>query len=310
MRAVVATSVDLHHPLTGLAVQDVGERETPEGWVRIRVHAASLNHHDLWTLRGLTPRPRDFPTILGTDAAGTTEDGQAWILYPVLSTGILLSEGSPGTMAEFVDVPRANLVPKPDGLTFEEAACLPTSYLTAYHMLFGKARARPGESVLIQGAGGGVSTAAILLASRAGLEVTVAGRDHARLERARSLGAHHTITVGDRLREHVDIVLETVGEATWAHSLKSVRPGGRVVVAGATSGFNPPADLPSLFLRDVDVCGAYMGTAEELGLMARWMANDGPRPVIDSVRPLAEAPSAFAAMDQGDVFGKLILEVS
>ncbi|MEU6147487.1 zinc-binding dehydrogenase [Streptomyces sp. NPDC047081] len=309
MRAAVATRFDVDNPLAGLEVRDLETPPTP-GWARVHVRAASFNHHDIWTLRGLSGHRVDPPLVLGTDAAGVTDDGQEVIVHAVVAPGLLLSERAPGTLADRVFAPAENLIPKPAELSFAEAACLPTSYLTAFNMLFGKARLIPGEHVLIQGAGGGVSTAAVLLATAAGLEVTVTSRDEERLRRARELGAHHAIVTGQQLSDRVDAVLETVGAATWAHSLRSVRPGGRIVVAGATTGFDPSAELPHLFLRDVDVLGTFMGSPEQLGLLANMLATTGVRPLIDSVRPLDDITEAAERMVAGKAFGKLVVEIS
>lgn len=297
-------------PLNHLSVEDVPAPMDRPGWTIVNVRAAAFNHHDLWTLRGLAGPPSGDPLVLGTDAAGETDDGREVIVHAVIAPGTLLSEGAPGTLAERVSVPEGNLVPKPEGLSFAEAACLPTSYLTAYHMLFGKGALRPGEHVLIQGAGGGVATAAILLGRAAGLEISITTRSEERGRRAAELGAHHVLPSHSRLPRRVDAVLETVGAQTWGHSLRSVRPGGRVVVAGGTTGFDPPAELPLLFLRDVDVRGAFMGTVEELRLLAGFLVNSGIRPLIDSVHDLEDLPAAAARMYSGDVFGKLVIEVS
>lgn len=310
MRAAVAMGFDADNPLAGLALADVDQVDVPAGWTAVTVRAASFNHHDLWTLRGLSNHRGALPVVLGTDAAGVTEDGREVIVHAVVDEGILLSEREPGTFAERVLVPEANLVDKPPELSFAEAACLPTSYLTAYNMLFGKGRLIPGEHVLVQGAGGGVATAAVLLAVAAGLEVTVTSRDETRLRHAEKLGAHHTALTGTRLPARVDAVLETVGRATWGHSLRSVRSGGRVVVAGATTGFDPPAELPLLFLRDVDVRGTFMGAVDQLRLLAAFLVSSRTRPLIDSVHPLEAVAEVASRMLHGSAFGKLVLEVS
>lgn len=306
----MATAYDAQDPLSCLDVRDVPEPEGRPGWVTMAVRAAAFNHHDLWTLRGMAGQHSAPPVILGTDAAGVTEDGRRVLAHAVVAPGRLLSEGSPGTLAEQVSVPEANLVPLPEDLSFTDAACLPTSYLTAYNLLFGKGRLRPGEHVLIQGAGGGVSTAAILLARAGGLEVTVTGRNVDRLRRAQALGAHHAVASGTRLPARVDAVLETVGQATWGHSLRSVRSGGRVVVAGATTGFDPPAELPQLFLRDVDVRGVFMGSAEQLRLLTSMLVATGVRPLVDVVVPLEKTHEAARRMWDGDVFGKVVVSVT
>jgi len=309
MRAAVATGYDADDPLSVLGLADVPDAADREGWVRVHVRAASLNHHDLWTLRGMTRVDLPLPLVLGTDAAGVTDDGREVVVHAVLGPGSLLSETAPGTLAESMFAPVANLVDKPAELSFVEAACLPTSYLTAYNMLFGKGAVRPGEHVLVQGAGGGVASALIMLARAAGLEVTVATRSPERGERARALGAHHVVRSGERLTARVDAVMETVGRATWTHSLRSVRPGGRIVLAGATSGFDPSAELHALFLRDVDVRGTYMGSRDQLVLLTRFLVAAGVRPLVDSVFGLDDAVAAMTHLAGGEAFGKVVVSV-
>ena len=256
--------------------------------------------------------------ILGCDAAGLDEDGAEVIVHSVISDDApggdetldpkrsLLSEVHQGTHADRVAVPRRNLIPKPRALSFEEAACLPTAWLTAYRMLFVQADAKPGQTVLVQGAGGGVATAAILLARAAGVRVWATSRDEAKRERASELGAHETFEAGARLPERVDAVLETVGEATWAHSLRAARPGGTIVVSGATSGDSPPAELRRVFFLQLRILGSTMGTREELTRLASFCETTGVRPPIDRVLPLADARQGYEAMANGDVFGKVV----
>ncbi|MBW3619140.1 MAG: zinc-binding dehydrogenase, partial [Actinobacteria bacterium] len=219
----------------------------------------------------------------------------------------ILSEQHDGTFAEKVAVPARNLLPKPPGLSFEEAACLPTAYLTAYRMLFTKGELRPGHRVLIQGAGGGVATAALLLARAAGLHVTVTSRDEDKLARALELGAHEGVASGERLSQRVDAVLETVGEATWKHSVRSLVSGGVIVVAGATSGPNPPAELTHVFYRQLRVVGSTMGTKDELQRLVSFCDATGVRPLIDDTYAMEDGRRAFERMDGGELFGKLVL---
>ncbi|HET8758824.1 MAG TPA: zinc-binding dehydrogenase [Solirubrobacteraceae bacterium] len=318
MLAVYASQTDADDPLRALEVGERPDPQPPDGWTTVDVKAASLNHHDLWSLRGVGLPDERLPMILGCDAAGVDADGNEVIVHSVIAsdgwTGdetldpkrSLLSELYPGALAEKVAVPRGNLVPKPAALSFEEASCLPTAWLTAYRMLFVKAGVRPGDTVLIQGAGGGVASAAIVLARHAGLRVWVTSRDAARGEKAKELGAHEAFESGARLPERVDAVLETVGEATWKHSLRALRPGGTLVVSGSTSGPNPPADLQRVFFLQLSVIGSTMGTRGELQQLARLCETSGIRPQIDRVLPLSEAREGFAAMADGDVFGKVV----
>ncbi|MDX6374207.1 MAG: hypothetical protein QOD98_3195 [Nocardioidaceae bacterium] len=306
-------------PLKGLDVSERPDPEVPDGWVKVTVKAASLNHHDLWSLRGVGLPADRLPMVLGCDAAGVTDDGQEVVVHGLVGDPSwdgdetldpkrsILSEVHQGTLAEQVVVPRRNLVPKPAELSFEEAACLPTAWLTAYRMLFTQAGLKPGNTVLIQGAGGGVATAAIALGRAAGLTVWATSRDEAKGKRALDLGAHAVFESGGKLPRKVDAVIETVGKATWSHSLRSLRPGGTIVVSGATSGPDPSADLNRVFFLQLRVVGSTMGSKSELQQLISFLVATGVRPVIDEVIPLAEAARAFEKMATGDVFGKLVL---
>jgi NADPH:quinone reductase-like Zn-dependent oxidoreductase len=318
MLAAYAARIDPDNPLAALEVGERPDPEPPDGWTTVDVRAASLNHHDLWSLRGVGLPEDRLPMILGCDAAGVDAGGNEVVVHSVIASDAwqgdetldpkrsLLSERYPGTLAQRVAVPRGNLVPKPEALSFEEAACLPTAWLTAYRMLFVKAGIRPGDTVLVQGAGGGVASAAIVLARHGGLRVWVTSRDEAKRSKALELGAHEVFESGARLPERVDAVLETVGEATWRHSLRALRQGGTIVVSGATSGADPSADLRRVFFLQLRVVGSTMGTRDELERLARLCATSGLRPEIDRVLPLAEARDGFAAMATGDVFGKIV----
>jgi NADPH:quinone reductase-like Zn-dependent oxidoreductase len=318
MLAAYASRIDPDDPLAALAVGERPEPEPRDGWTTVDVRAASLNHHDLWSLRGVGLREERLPMILGCDAAGVDADGDEVIVHSVIASDgwrgdetldpqrSLLSERYQGTLAERVAVPRANLVPKPPELSFEQAACLPTAWLTAYRMLFVRAEVQPGHTVLVQGASGGVATALIVLGRHAGLRVWVTSRDEAKRERALELGAHAAFESGTRLPERVDAVLETVGEATWRHSLRSLRQGGTLVVSGATSGDAPSAELRRVFFLQLRIVGSTMGTRDELSRLARLCADGGIRPLVDRVLPLADARAGFEAMASGDLFGKVV----
>jgi len=319
MLAVSCVSQSADDPLSGLEVGERPDPEVPDGWVRVRLRATALNHHDLWSLRGVGLPADRLPMVLGCDGAGVTDDGREVVVHAVVSTPewtgdetldpkrTLLSEKYDGTLAEQVVVPARNVLPKPAELSFEEAACLPTAWLTAYRMLFTQSGLRPGDRVLVQGAGGGVATAAIVLARAAGCVVYATSRDADKRERAKALGAHEVFESGARLPEKVDAVMETVGKATWSHSMRALRPGGTLVVSGATSGPDPSADLNRLFFLQLRVVGSTMGTREELSSLLRFCAANGVRPLVDGVAPLAEARQSFARMAGGDVFGKLVL---
>jgi NADPH:quinone reductase-like Zn-dependent oxidoreductase len=319
MFAVYAESFSTDDPLSGLVVGERPEPDAPEGWTTVTVKAASLNHHDLWSLRGVGLREEALPMILGCDAAGLDEDGNEVVVHAVIAdphwTGdetldpkrSLLSERYQGTFADKVVVPRHNVVPKPASLSFEEAACLPTAWLTAYRMLFTQGDLKAGDTVLVQGAGGGVSTALIALARAGGLRVLATSRDEEKRKRALELGAHEVFESNARLPEKVDAVMETVGKATWSHSIKALRPGGTIVVSGTTSGPNPDnAELTRIFFLQLRVIGSTMGTRTELAALVNMLDATGVRPVVDRVLPMEEARDGFAAMASGDVFGKVV----
>jgi len=319
MLAAYASRADSTDPLNALVVGEIEPPSAPDGWVEIEVRAASLNHHDVWSLRGVGLPADRLPMILGCDAAGIDADGNEVVVHGVVGDAnaaggdetldprrSLLSERYPGTFAEKVMVPKGNLVPKPAALSFEEAACLPTAYLTAYKMLFEKSGVQPGSTILVQGAGGGVATALILLGRAAGYRMWVTSRSEAKQEAALKLGADQAFATGARLPERVDVVMETVGQATWAHSVRSLKPGGRIVISGATSGDVPPAELTRIFFLQLSVVGSTMGTRDQLGRLLRFCEQTGTRPLIDRVIPLAGARDGFAAMIDGAQTGKIV----
>jgi NADPH:quinone reductase-like Zn-dependent oxidoreductase len=318
MFAVYADRAEPDDPLAALQVGQRPAPQVPEGWARVRLRAASLNQHDLWSLRGVGLPSDRLPMVLGCDGAGVDDQGNEVVVHAVVSSPdwrgdetldparSLLSERYAGTFADEVVVPRRNLVPKPAGLTFEEAACLPTAWLTAYRMLFTRSELSPGSTVLVQGAGGGVSTALVALGSAAGYRVWVTSRDETKRAKALELGADQAFEPGARLPERVDAVMESVGQATWSHSVKSLKPGGTIVVCGATSGDAPPAELRRVFFLQLRVVGSTMGTRDELSRLLQLCMVTGVRPVIDRSMPLEQARDGFAALLAGEVFGKIV----
>ena len=323
MLAVYAKSQSADDPLSGL---EVGERPDPtprEGWTTVTLRTAGLNHHDVWSLKGVGLPADRLPMVLGCDGAGVDEDGNEVIVHAVVPSDgwqgdetldprrTLLSELHDGTLAEKVAVPRHNLVPKPEGLSWEHAACLSTAWLTAYRMLFTNAGLTPGATVLVQGAGGGVSTALVQLGAAAGYRMWVTSRDESKGQRALEIGADRAFANGERLPERVDAVMETVGAATWSHSVNSLNPGGTIVISGATSGDAPAkAELTKIFFKQLRVVGSTMGTRLELERLARFVVQRRIEPVVDSVLPLADARTGFERMAGGDVFGKVVFTVS
>ncbi len=330
MKAVYASAVNHDDPLSVLAVGDQPEPQSWPFWSTVSVRAVTVNHHDVWSLQGVGLSAEQTPMILGTDAVGILDEdipgkhglkaGREVVLYTFVGTdgaGVapgerrtILSEKYPGTMAEKTAVPSANVFAKPSNLTEIEAAALGTSWLTAYSLLFDAAGVKPGDSVLIQGAGGGVSTAAIQLAQAAGLEVFVTSREADKRVKALKLGAHAAFEIGARLPSKVDAVIESVGAATWSHSMKSVRPGGTIAICGATTGDQPGAELTRLFFQDIRVQGSTMGSREDFARLLRFVERANLHPAIDSVfSGLDAAPEAFAKMIEGNVFGKIAIEL-
>ncbi len=322
MLAVRCVSQSATDPLSGLSIAEVPPPEPPDGWVRVNLRTCALNHHDLWSLKGVGLDPSRLPMTLGCDGAGVLDDGTEVVIHSVIGDPeagqgdetldprrTLLSELHQGTLAEQVIVPLRNLVPKPQALTWEEAACMPSAWLTAYRMLTTRSGLDGPGNVLVQGAGGGVATAAIQLGVALGHRVFCTSRDPQKRARSLGLGAQLALASGERFPEKMDLVIETVGDATWEHSLRSLRPGGRVVVSGATSGANPPADLNRVFFLQLSVVGSTMGTREELLQLLEFMESSDVRPVIDEVRPLAEARQAFERLQAGGGFGKQVFTV-
>jgi len=322
MFAVYAAEPNPDKPLDSLRVGERPEPVVPDGWVPVTVKAASLNMHDLWTLRGVGIKPDQFPMILGCDGAGVLaggpDAGAEVVLHSVVGDAsvygdetldpkrTLLTEKHQGTFADTVIVPARNVLPKPAGLSFSEAACMGTAWLTAYRMLFTRSGLRPGQTMLVQGASGGVSTALVALGEAAGMRVWVTGRSAEKRALAERLGAHGTFESGARLPERVDAVFETVGKATWPHTMRSVKPGGTIVVSGSTSGPDPSADLQRLFFMQLRVVGSMMGTRDELAALLEFCHLKGIRPQIGTELPMGDAPEGFEQMLAGETAGKIV----
>jgi NADPH:quinone reductase-like Zn-dependent oxidoreductase len=313
MRAAFASATKPDDPLSALTVGELAVPDPPAGWVTIDVRASSLNHHEIWALRGVGLPADRLPMILGADAAGVDPDGNEVVVYPVVPDDTdprglsLLSERYPGTLAERVSVPRANLIPKPAGVSFLDAACLPTAWLTAYHMLTARGRVDDAEAVLVQGAGGGVATAAVVLATAMGKRVYATSREAWKRERVAELGAV-PVEPGARLPERVDVVIESVGAPTFDHSMKSSKPGARIVVCGATGGHQATVDMRRVFGMRLDILGATMGTTAELTALLDLVASRRIRPVIDSTYGFTAVADAFARLNSGEVFGKVTVD--
>ncbi|RNI23045.1 zinc-binding dehydrogenase [Flexivirga caeni] len=320
MLAAYAARISPDDPLSALEIGERPDPQVPDGWTRVRLRAAALNHHDVWSLRGVGLSADRLPMILGCDGAGVTDDGREVILHSVIASPgwsgdetldprrSLLSELYDGTCAEQVVLPSSNLVPKPEGMSWATAGSLSTAWLTAYRMLFSNAGVSPGDTVLVQGAGGGVATALVQLGSAAGLRMWVTSRDAERGQRAVALGADRAFASGERLPERVSAVMESVGAATWSHSVNSLNPGGTIVICGATSGDAPArAELTKIFFKQLRVVGSTMGTIGELRRLVDLVDRQGISPVIDAELALAEARDGFARVAAGESFGKIVL---
>jgi NADPH:quinone reductase-like Zn-dependent oxidoreductase len=314
-----------------LVLEEAPDPEPGPGEVLVRLRASALNHLDVWIRKGLPSVPK--PRILGADGAGVVEalgdgvsgfePGERVVLNPGIETGggriHVIGEHGDGTNAELIAVPATNLHPIPDGLSFEEAAAFPLVFETAYRMLVTRAGLREGEWVLAWGIGGGVSTAVLAIGKALGARVLVTSSSDAKLERARELGADATVNhaTGDVKAavqqatdgRGIDVVVENVGEATWATSLQVAAPGGRITVCGATSGPNPPAALHRIWWKQLSILGSTMGMREDFAGAYELVASGRALPVVDSVLPLEEIRAAHERLEAGEQLGKIVLTI-
>jgi NADPH:quinone reductase-like Zn-dependent oxidoreductase len=315
------------------------------GEVLVRVRACALNHLDLWSRQGLAGVQFPLPLIPGSDIAGEiaaagpgaarAKQGESVVLSPGIGCGqcaacssgrdnhcrryTLIGYMRNGGCAEYVTAPEANVLPKPANLSFEEAAAVPLVFLTAWHMLMTRAQLRPGEDVLVLGAGSGVGSAAIQIAKLVGARVIATAGNPAKFEKARALGAdemidHSRQDISEEARRltgkrGVDVVFEHVGQATWERSIQSLATGGRLVTCGATTGREGQTDLRRLFARELSLLGSWMGSRGELFHVLKLVQEKKLRPVVDRVLPLAEARAAHEVMEHREQFGKVVLSV-
>jgi NADPH:quinone reductase-like Zn-dependent oxidoreductase len=301
-----------------LRYEDAPDPAPADGEVIVRLRAAALNHIDLWLRQGRPSVPK--PRILGSDGAGERMDtGERVVINPGLDDGArIVGEHIDGTDAELIAVPEEYVHPIPDGMSFEEAAAFPLTFETAYRMLVTRAGLREGEWVLVWGVGGGVGSAALMVAKALGARVLATSSSDAKLERARELGADAVVNSGGDVRAAakeatdgagVDVVVEHIGEATWKTSLAAVRPEGRVVVCGATSGPNPPAELHRVWWKQLTIYGSTMGTREDFAGAYELVRSGRARPIVDTVFPLAEARAAHERLERGEQLGKIVLRI-
>jgi NADPH:quinone reductase-like Zn-dependent oxidoreductase len=321
MFAVFAARPNPDDPLASLVVGERPEPEVPNGWVRVKISHASLNRHDLFTLRGITaqPDPISFPMILGNDGAGTLEDGTPVVIYPVMGSEDwrgdetldprwhILSERVAGTFADYVAVPNRNAIPLPEGLSALDASVLGTAWLTAYRALFTKSNLKPGETLLVQGASGGMSTALVQLGRAAGFEVWVTSRSATGRDLAERLGAHRTFGWNEALPRNVQAVIDNIGPASWEHSMASVARGGTIVITGLTTGPEVKLALLPVLGDQITLCGSIMGTLLDMKRMITFIISSGIKPEIGEVIPMERAREAFRKMWQGETLGKTVL---
>jgi NADPH:quinone reductase-like Zn-dependent oxidoreductase len=327
-------AIRVHAPggLDALRYEEVPEPAPPPGWLTLDVKAASVNHLDVWVRKGLPLAT--YPMTLGSDAAGVVrETGERVLLNPGLSCGAcefcaggdkpmcrdyeIFGEHRDGTQAEVLVAPRANLIPIPDSLSFEEAAAAPLVFLTAWRMLIVRGRLRAGEDVLIWGAAAGVGTASLQLAKLAGARVIATASTEAKAAKLSALGADVVLNAAKedvvaRIRSltakrGMDVVVDYVGRDTWGRSLQCLRRGGRLLTCGATSGHDPAEDLRQVFYRQLEIIGSTMGSDRELRDVLRLLFAGRIRPQIDAVLPLREAAEAHRRLESREACGKLIL---
>jgi NADPH:quinone reductase-like Zn-dependent oxidoreductase len=320
MFAVYATHADPENPLAALKIGEQPEPTVPDGWVRVKVSHASLNRHDLFTLQGISGHPEGikFPMILGNDAAGTLDDGTPVVIYPLMGTDDwrgdetldpgwhIPSEFIPGTFADYAVVPRRNAIPLPSNLSPLHASVLGTAWLTAYRALFTKSGLRGGETVLVQGATGGMATALIQLGRAAGFEVWATSRTEEGRTMAKALGANDCFRSNEPLPRKVPAVIDNVGSASWTHSISSLARGGTLVLTGGTTGFDVTLNLLPLLADQLTITGSIMGTLEDMKNMVNLIVHAGIELEIGEVLPMERAQEAFRAMWEGKTRGKLV----
>ena len=319
MTAVYVDKGNIEDPISTIKIAPRLQPTAKEGWVKVKMEAVGLNYHDIFTMRGLGMRPPAFPLTLGCEGAGVLEDGTEVLLYPAMgNTNFkgdetldpdrhVLSEQVNGTIAEYVNVPLRNVVPKPKELSTVSAAVLGVAWLTAYRMLFTKSGLRAGQTMLVQGSSGGVTTALIQMGSAAGMRVWCTGRTKEKRELGLKLGAERAFVSGEKLPEKVDVVFDTSGEVTWFHSIDSVKAGGSVVTCGGHSGRSIPMEVEKVFVEQLSIRGSYLGTLWEFKDLISFIVAKSIVPLVGLVLPLSEADAGFKAMLDGKTAGKIVV---
>lgn len=329
MKAVVHQGVS---GLAGVRLADIEERQPEKGMVKVRLKTAGLNHRDLFVPN--RHHPDDPPVVLGSDGAGVVEavgdgvrnieEGQEVVINPSLGwekdspappAGFeILGLPDDGTFAERIVVPAENVEPKPNHLSWEEAGVLPLGALTAYRALFTRGGIKPGQTVFIPGVGSGVATFLVQMAKAAGARVIVTSRADEKRKRALELGVDRAIDSGSDWEEElqdetIDLVIESVGAATWNRSLDVLRQGGTMVVFGASAGDEVKFNLRDFFYGQYNLHGSTMGSTEEFREMLQFIGKHKIKPVVDQTFPLSEAKQAFERLEAGEQFGKIGLTI-
>jgi zinc-binding alcohol dehydrogenase/oxidoreductase len=330
-------AIRLHQPggPEQLRFEDVPTPVPGPGEVLVQLKAAALNHRDVWIRMGMQLADR-LPIIPGSDGAGLVAEtgpgaghlkvGSAVVINPSLNWGDredrsspgfkILGGPDPGTYADFVVIPAENVFPKPSPLSMEEAAAMPLASLTAWRAVITRGQVRPGDRVVVLGIGGGVATFALQIARTAGATVIVTSSSQAKLARARELGADLAINytsedwekvILERTDGGAEVIIDSVGKETWGKALRALRPGGRLVTFGATTGRATEVDIRQVFWNQISILGTTMGSPREFAAMLHLYEAGRLKPVVDGVFPLRDAPAAHQRMEEGQQFGKIVL---
>ncbi|TVY88817.1 putative zinc-type alcohol dehydrogenase-like protein [Lachnellula willkommii] len=321
MKAVWANRANLEDPVSSVRISPRPQQMAPPGWIKVKMQAVGLNYHDVFNARGLGMHSLKFPHILGCEGAGVLEDGTEVLLYPAMGDSDfegdetvdpkrnIFSEQTNGTLAEYVIAPHRNVVHRPQELSAVEASVLGVAWLTAYRMLFTKSGLRAGQTMLVQGSSGGVTTALIQLGAAAGMRVWCTGRSPEKRELGLRLGAEKAYTSGEQIPEKAAAVFDTSGEVTWSHSMASVKPGGTVVTCGVHSGRTVPTELMSIMIQELNIKGSHLGTFQEFRDLIHFVVARGIKPHIGLVLPIEKADVGFRNMIDGKTEGKIVITV-
>lgn len=320
MFAVYATHAAPDDPLAALRIGEQPDPNIPEGWVRVKISHASLNRHDIFTLQGISGHPEGitYPIILGNDAAGVLDDGTPVVIYPMMGSDDwrgdetldpkwhIPSEFIHGTFADYAVMPKRNAITLPKSLSPLHASVLGTAWLTAYRALFTKSGLRAGDTVLIQGATGGMATALIQLGRAAGFEIWTTSRSEEGRAQAKAVGAHQAFRSNEPLPRKVPAVIDNIGADSWAHSMSSLARGGTLVTVGGTTGFDMALNLLPVIAGQLTITGSIMGTLDDMKNMMNLIAQAEIKPEIGAVVPMERAEEAFRAMWEGRTRGKTV----